>query len=113
MLGCTIYGDKGGCYTNRSCSSSADCQSGSTCNASDLNVSQVRLHPDGLRHPVFTCTIDNGLASCVKNGSGDSGTDSGPHPYSGCFADTDCTSSGIGSKCLNAKVHHTRQPMRR
>jgi hypothetical protein len=53
--------------------------------------------PDG-----YSCTISDGVASCVANNGVDSGPpDSGPHPYSGCFADTDCTADGgTGAKCL-------------
>ena len=46
------------------------------------------------------CTINNSVASCVPINHDGGTTDAGPHPYSGCFADTDCSTSGPGTKCL-------------
>jgi hypothetical protein len=77
MLGCPIY--------------SGD---GTTTQPDDCTVNGC---PSG-----FTCKLQGGNATCVAN----NGNDAGPGPYSGCFADTDCTngdSGGVGYKCLNAQ----------
>ncbi len=77
MLGCPIYGDDGTTVQQTDCT-------------------QVGCDPG------FTCKLQDGNATCVPN----SGSDAGPSPYSGCFADTDCTTGdagGTGYKCLNAK----------
>jgi hypothetical protein len=74
LMGCPIYGDNGGTTTG-------DCT--------------INGCPTGQ-----SCVINNGTASCVNNGS-DAGQDSGPHAYTGCFADTECTADGgSGAKCL-------------
>ncbi len=98
MLGCPIYGD-GGSTIQQTCNSSNDCQVGWTCNSA--NVCQQGDCTQTGCNTGFTCTIQNGTASCVANTTSDGGND-GASPYSGCFADTDCASLGAGSKCLNA-----------
>ncbi len=99
MLGCPIYGGDGttvtpGCTNSNECGSGYTCGSDGQCDPGDCTVTGCSTG--------FTCKINNGNASCVANTTGDGGNDSGPGPYSGCFADTDCASSGLGSKCLNA-----------
>ncbi len=95
MLGCPIYSDNGGGGTG--CQSPNDCPSGETCNAAGQcqtgDCTQTGC-VDG-----YTCTLSNGVAACVANTTNN---DAGPAPYSGCFADGDCSSLGAGSKCLNA-----------
>jgi len=99
MLGCPIYPDNGsttggptGCRSPSDCSGGQTCAVDGTCQPGDC--SQVGC-VDG-----YTCKVQNGTASCVATGDG--GTDSGPAPYSGCFADSDCSGLGAGAKCLDA-----------
>jgi hypothetical protein len=99
MLGCPLYGGDG--HGNGNCSSSTQCPIGETCNPQNT-CQQGDCTQTGCVSG-STCTIENGNAICVANTTGDSGTDAGPHPYSGCFADTDCAIAGTGSKCLNAQ----------
>ncbi len=99
MLGCPIYGDDNS-QTNNTCSSPDQCPSGSTCNTAGV-CQQGDCTQTGCLSG-YSCTITNGTASCVANVTNDAGNDSGPHPYTGCFADSDCTSLGAGSLCLNA-----------
>ncbi len=97
MLGCPLYGGDGGSTTT--CNSNAECPSGSTCvdGACEVGDCTVTGCSTG-----STCKLQNGTASCVANSDGGGG-DSGPGPYSGCFADTECSSLGSGAKCLNAQ----------
>lgn len=98
MLGCPIYSDNGGgggptgCTSSNDCSSGETCGVGGTCEPGDCSTTGCVSG--------YTCKVQNGTASCVANGDG--GTDSGPAPYSGCFADGDCSTLGAGAKCLNA-----------
>jgi hypothetical protein len=100
--GCPIYSGGGGggtCDQNTcGCSAPSDCPNGSTCDSAGLcevgDCTQTGCVSG------YTCTIQNGSATCVAKTDG-GGTDGGK-PYSGCFADTDCSGTGAGSKCLNS-----------
>ena len=101
--GCPIYSSGGGggnCgQSTCGCSTPADCPSGSTCDSAGLcevgDCTQTGCVSG------YTCTVQNGSATCIATNKPDGGTDASK-PYSGCFADTDCTSTGTGSKCLNS-----------
>lgn len=99
MLGCPIYSDNGG--GGSGCYSPNDCPSGYTCNIAGQCQSGDCTQTGCVTG--YTCKLDNGVASCVANGTQN---DAGPSPYSGCFSDSDCTSGdagGAGYKCLNAQ----------
>jgi hypothetical protein len=98
LLGCPIYGDAGG--STIQCSSSSECQAGFTCGTGGT-CQQGDCRMTGCA--TGTCTFENQNWTCVASNT-DGGNDSGNHPYSGCFQDSDCTSDGgAGAKCLNAK----------
>jgi hypothetical protein len=101
LLGCPIYGDDSSSNPS-SCSSSADCPTGYTCNPQN-QCQQGDCSQTGCSNGA-TCTLQNDSFTCIANNSDGGNLDGNVPQYSGCFQDTDCTGDGgTGAKCLNAQ----------